>query len=250
MVVGETTTFTEGSSGNPTSFSWTFEGGTPETSNQQDPGEIQYNTAGDFDVSLTVSNAYGSSSSSKTNYIHAGYVPIAAFSADNVLIGAGESVNFFDETFGSPTSWSWVFEGANPSTSTQKNPENIVYNVMGSYDVALTVTNTYGEDSETIQDYITVGYVGLDDPVIGAQDVFVFPNPTTGQVNVSFKGDVSNILSMSVYNSIGDRVFEINRRNQIEQLMQIDLSEYQPGIYYLNIQTESDVILKKITLTQ
>jgi len=250
VVVGETTTFTDGSTGDPTTFLWEFEGGSPATSNQKNPGEIQYNDAGDFDVSLTVSNPYGSTSSSKPNYIHVGYVPEAAFSADNVLIGAGESVNFSDETFGNPSSWAWTFEGGDPSTSTVRNPENIVYNAMGNYDVSLTVTNTYGEDSETMQNFISVGYVGVDNPVLSAQDVYIFPNPTTGMVNVSFKGDVSNILSISAYNSIGDRVFEINSRSQIEKLMQIDLSEYQPGIYYLNIQTESDVILKKITLTQ
>jgi len=250
LIVGEFTTFEDGSVGNPTSFSWTFEGGTPGTSNQQDPGDIQYNTAGDFDVSLTVSNVSGNSTSSKANYIHVGYVPIADFSADDVMVGAGESVNFFDETFGNPTSWAWTFEGGEPSTSTERNPENIVYNTMGTYDVSLTVTNTYGEDSKDVPDFITVGYVGLDDPVMKAEDVFVFPNPTTGKVNVSFKGDVSNILSIYAYNSIGELVYEINNKNQIEQLIQLDLSEYQPGIYYLNIQTESDVILKKITLTQ
>ena len=46
-------------------------------------------------------------------------------------------------------------------------------------------------------------------------------------------------------NAIGERIFEIESGTEIEQLIQIDLSEYQPGIYYLNIKTETGVILKK-----
>lgn len=44
--------------GNPTSFSWSFPGGTPTSSTDLNP-TVTYNTAGNYDVTLTSTNAYG-----------------------------------------------------------------------------------------------------------------------------------------------------------------------------------------------
>ena len=65
---GDCIIFTSQTTGNPTSFSWTFEGGTPSSSTQQNP-TVCYNTAGTYDVSLTVSNACGSDTMTKAGYI-------------------------------------------------------------------------------------------------------------------------------------------------------------------------------------
>ncbi|MCH9717701.1 MAG: PKD domain-containing protein [Gammaproteobacteria bacterium] len=51
-----------------TNWSWQFEGGTPATSTAQNP-LITYNSIGDFDVELTVTNAEGSDGELKTDYI-------------------------------------------------------------------------------------------------------------------------------------------------------------------------------------
>jgi PKD repeat protein len=66
---GSTLTFTDLSwNGVPTSYSWTFAGGTPATSTAASP-TITYNTPGVYSVSLTVSNSTGSASATKTSYI-------------------------------------------------------------------------------------------------------------------------------------------------------------------------------------
>ncbi len=63
--------FTDGSFGDIVSWSWTFEGGTPSTSTQQNPSNITYNEVGDFDVTLTISDAEGNSETlTRANYIH------------------------------------------------------------------------------------------------------------------------------------------------------------------------------------
>ncbi len=59
----ESVQFSNTSGGNPLTFSWTFEGGTPATSNLKNP-LVTYTSPGIFDVSLTISD--GSTSSSKT----------------------------------------------------------------------------------------------------------------------------------------------------------------------------------------
>ncbi|WP_020214652.1 LamG-like jellyroll fold domain-containing protein [Flavobacterium rivuli] len=56
----ETVTFTDLSTHNPTSWSWTFEGGVPPTSTEEHP-VVTYPTAGVYDVTLTTTNEAGSS---------------------------------------------------------------------------------------------------------------------------------------------------------------------------------------------
>jgi PKD repeat protein len=68
VTVGGSVTFTDQSTNNPTSWSWTFEGGTPSTSSAQNP-TVTYNTVGTFDVSLTATNSSGSDNETKYNYI-------------------------------------------------------------------------------------------------------------------------------------------------------------------------------------
>lgn len=52
IMLGEYVTFTNNSSGNIDSYSWFFEGGVPEESELENPGNIEYNNVGGFDVML------------------------------------------------------------------------------------------------------------------------------------------------------------------------------------------------------
>ncbi|MEN8224136.1 MAG: GEVED domain-containing protein, partial [Bacteroidota bacterium] len=81
--------------------------------------------------------------------------PEAEFSADNTLVTIGGTVNFTDESLYDPTSWSWVFEGGTPATSTAQNP-SVTYATEGIYDVRLTATNAEGSDQLIKYDYIEV----------------------------------------------------------------------------------------------
>jgi len=152
---GETVDFTDLSSNDPTSWSWSFTGGTPATSTLQNP-QITYATAGSYNVSLTATNAGGSDTETKTAYITVTVLPpVADFSADITTIQVGESVTFSDLSTNTPTSWSWSFEGGTPATSTLQNPV-IAYATAGTYDVTLIATNGGGSDTETKTGYITV----------------------------------------------------------------------------------------------
>ena len=50
------------------SYEWTFEGGTPSSSNDQDPS-VTYNSPGEYSVTLTTTNHIGSSTKTKESYI-------------------------------------------------------------------------------------------------------------------------------------------------------------------------------------
>jgi plastocyanin len=65
---GETVTFTDMSTNTPTSWAWTFEGGTPATSIEQNP-TVTYAEAGTYNVTLTTSNVAGTNEAVKNDYI-------------------------------------------------------------------------------------------------------------------------------------------------------------------------------------
>jgi len=66
---GESVNYTDISCGNPTSWHWTFEGGSPSTSTEQNPLGIVYNTEGTYSVKLVTSDGSFSDSLTKVDYI-------------------------------------------------------------------------------------------------------------------------------------------------------------------------------------
>lgn len=162
--VGTSVTFTNTSTGQINTYLWTFEGGSPATFNGQTPPAIVYNTAGSFDVVLTVTNDLGSNTKTKTDYITAGFPPVANFAANgNTVIEVGSTINFTDQSTGSIDNWSWTFEGGFPTNSSLQNPSNIFYNSAGNFDVSLTVSNDFGSNTKNMSDYIHAGFAPVAD---------------------------------------------------------------------------------------
>jgi len=64
---GGTVDFTDLSTCAPTSWSWSFPGSVQGSSTSQNPTLIQYNTAGNYDVSLTATNASSSDGETKVS---------------------------------------------------------------------------------------------------------------------------------------------------------------------------------------
>lgn len=75
ITTGQSVSFTDLSTNNPTSWAWTFTGGTPSSSSTQNP-TVTYNTAGNYTVSLTATNSAGSDSETKTAFITVSDAPI------------------------------------------------------------------------------------------------------------------------------------------------------------------------------
>ncbi len=144
--------FTDASTGSPTGWSWTFgDGGTATT---QNPSHT-YTAAGTYTVALTVTNAAGSNTQTRTNYITVttGAAPVANFTGTPTSGTAPLAVVFTDASTGSPTSWSWTF--GDGGTATTQNPSH-TYTAAGTYTVALTASNAYGSNTFTRTGYITV----------------------------------------------------------------------------------------------
>lgn len=71
VLLGSTVQFTDLSTNFPTSWSWTFEGGNPNTSTDQNP-KVQYSVAGSYKVTLTAKNSIGTSDP----FVQDGYIVV------------------------------------------------------------------------------------------------------------------------------------------------------------------------------
>jgi len=69
ITAGGSVTYTNLSTYSPTSWSWSFPGGTPASFNGQNPPPVTYAVAGTYNAVLTVTNANGTDTETKTNYI-------------------------------------------------------------------------------------------------------------------------------------------------------------------------------------
>lgn len=92
--VGEKVHFTDDTWGAQlTSWEWTFSGGTPETSTEQNP-TVTYNTAGTYDVSLTVTNEKGETDTR----IKEGYIKVMnAFNMHEGVVYVSDEAMFYDD---------------------------------------------------------------------------------------------------------------------------------------------------------
>lgn len=142
--------FTDQSSGSPTSWTWDF--GDGNGSNAQNPSHT-YTAAGNYTVSLTATNATCSDTLTQTAYVSVSDAPVANFSGSPTSGNNPLLVNFTDSSSGNPTSWTWTFGDGNGSSA--QNPSH-TYTAAGLYTVSLTVSNACGGDSLTLTDYIMV----------------------------------------------------------------------------------------------
>ncbi|MCP5108940.1 MAG: PKD domain-containing protein [bacterium] len=100
---GQSVSFTDLSTNNPTSWSWNFPGGTPSSSTTQNP-TVTYNTAGTYSVTLTATNAGGSDGETKTGYITVNEPTTGLVFESGTVSGVGSSWQtvFLGNTYTSP----------------------------------------------------------------------------------------------------------------------------------------------------
>ena len=156
---GESVHFKDLSTGNVTSWNWTFDGGEPATSTEQNP-VVTYNHAGSYAVSLTVGDGTAIDTKSRTAYVivhaeapvaHVG-LPDGAYLSPWVMMFVPTDVplTFKDASTGNPTSWLWTFDGTDITTSDLQNP-TVTYLEEGTYGLKLEVANEVGS---SVDEYV------------------------------------------------------------------------------------------------
>ena len=130
-----------------------------------------------------------------------------------------------DENFMAYSTNSWMF------TTDQVNVMNATLNGYRTSLKNSTVTvNCTGSIGTGINNY------QLD-------NLHIFPNPTLGKVNIT---SVDKINTISVSNIIGKQMFYTEDFN----VNTIDLSSFENGIYFININTDKGTHIEKIILTK
>jgi len=116
---------------------------------------------------------------------------IADFTSNATSICEGTTIDFSDATAsGTPTSWSWVFNGATPSSSTDQNPTGIQYASSGIYAVELTVSD--GVNSNTIT---TTSYINVDPvPIVSVSSTDPACGLDNGEINAFGSGGTGTLL--------------------------------------------------------
>lgn len=187
--------FTDTSSGSPTSWSWTF--GDGGTSVEQNPVYV-YTTTGQFTVTLLVTNEDGSNTTTKEQFITGSTLnlPVADFIANTTSGNVPLAVGFTDQSTGSPVTWHWTF--GDGTVSDEQNPSH-TYTDTGTYTVSLEVTNPDGSNMVTKTDYITV--TSTAQPPVAS----FTGKPTCGKAPLSVKfNDTSTGSPTSWYWVFGD----------------------------------------------
>ncbi len=144
-------TFTDESTGYDIA-DWEWDFGDGDNSTEQNPSHVY--AEGAYSVSLTVTNATGTDTCNRTNYItvSSSSAPVANFGASITSGYEPLIVSFEDLSLNNPDSWEWDF--GDGGVSARQNPKH-VYLTPGTYNVSLTVANADGSDTKTAANYIT-----------------------------------------------------------------------------------------------
>jgi len=239
--------FSDMSSNNPDAWEWTFENGSPGSSSSQNP-QARWSTEGNYNVKLIAFNLGGSDTLVKEQFINVGGgdIPSADFIASDNNIFQYETVDFTDMSTGNPDTWEWTFEGALPETSNEQNPQDILYETPGAYNVTLTTSNGYGEDELVMEDFILVDWVSIEE-IDKANDFKVYPNPGSGLFIIEFGEKSNETISIEVADYTGKLIkkIETSKKNQTYKL---DLSNEKNGVYMVSVKSEESTVVKKLSL--
>ena len=159
-------------------YDWDF--GDFETSTEANPSHT-YAAAGEYTITLTVSNFCGTNTISHTIIITDPIDP--SFTISDTLGCVPHTVVFEANPIEEGNTYAWVFEGGDPATSTSSTP-TVVYETAGSFDVSLTISNDTGTVTSTQQDAVVVDTL--------PQAAFTFLN-TPGSAEVTFANTSINI---------------------------------------------------------
>ncbi len=110
------------------------------------------------------------------------------------------------------------------------------------------VTEISAANCEGYSDYFDVvidDCIGIDEEIVN-QDVLLYPNPASRNVEIVFNEKIGANYSVIVYNSIGQIVAETKGIASGENTnINIDVSNYFSGIYIINLTTESGLNIRR-----
>lgn len=233
-----TVQFFDQSAGDPTSWNWSFPGGVPPTSAQQNP-VVLYNAPGAYDVTLQVGNAWGLNSQTFPGYITVAGPPVADFTYT-----ANQTTVTFNTNTQNGATYIWSFgDGA---TSNEQNPVH-TYAAPGTYKVILTVNNNCGT---SIVEYAITLTSGTSEAA-WIENFRLFPNPNPGLFTVEMNGLPQDKVEFTLYNALGQRIHsETEDFRAGAMVRQFHYPELAAGVYTLKVQADGAAKYFKLSIAR
>jgi hypothetical protein len=216
----------------------TATGGTPSITYNIGAGAVSSGTfpglaAGPY--SITILDGNNCSAVVNGTVVEPAVLSASTGSISPELFGTDGSVTL-NVAGGTPVlTYSWT--GPNGYTSTAQSPTNLV---GGLYSV--TVTDARG-CTVSVVDILVPSQLGIED--LSNIEFEAYPNPSNGTLNVIL-GNVNGVNAVSVTDLSGRIVYENN--SAIEKSFTIHLDNVSNGTYMLNVETEDNILTKRIVI--
>ncbi|MEO1259168.1 MAG: PKD domain-containing protein [Bacteroidota bacterium] len=230
-------TFENLSSSNAESFEWTFEGGSPATSTEENP-TVTYDTPGTYDVALIAFNGIGSDTFEVMAYITVEALPTPGFTADNNW----ETITFTN-TSTNATTYLWDFGDGN--SSNEADPVH-TYEEAGEYEVTLRAENDCGFNVITQIIVVMANAVG---EIPGISEFNIWPNPNNGRFTMTLRGETKGELEINFTNLLGQVILQQPldfRTGNVTQEFAFD--NLAAGIYIFQIKSGHKAIHRKLVV--
>ena len=106
-----------------------------------------------------------------------------------------------------------------------------------------------GSQGETIQvdasgDTMTIYMVGNISSPISNANIDLAPNPASSQIKINANGQL--IQNLELTDIRGIRLYSLQKPNETQ--IQMDVTQFPKGIYFLKVETEGNFVVKKIVL--
>ncbi len=221
-----TVQFTDTSTGGPTAWQWSFPGGEPSSSTEQNP-VVVYNAAGIYSVTLTVSNAAGTSQVVQSQFIVVEDAPAADF---DYVYGADSSTVMFQSTLENANTIEWDF--GDGTSSSEANPTH-TYAQAGDYEVSLIATNDCGMTVVTKVVQIVLSAAGELPPA--AYVLQASPNPFTETLRLHYElKEKFETASVQLFDGLGRKLWE-QTLDGPEGVLELSERFSSPGIYFIRL---------------
>lgn len=232
-----TVDFTDKSSGNPVSWTWSFPGGVPSASGLQNPTGIQYPTPGVYPVSLTISNGVSSLGKTKNGFITVKPSPVVYLGRDTILCD-NQQITL---DAGNPgCTWLW----SNGATT-----QTIMVDSTGTgYGTAVYKVSVTSSNGCTASDSIQISFDNCSGMQQNEPDkiISIQPNPASDKVFIQFSGLSGGMWKII---STGGQILQSGTIDSEIYNVTIGLSGIKPGLLFLVAEKDDLLLKRKVMVT-
>jgi PKD repeat protein len=222
--------FTDESTGNPSSWEWTFEGGTPATSTEQNP-VVTYEIPGGYDVTLTVASGSANNTITSPDIITVNPLP-------DVSLMSLTACEYWEPFFlegGMPEGGEYSGVGVENGMFYPAIAGVGIHVIYYTYQDEVTGCENVAEAEMEVS--LCVGIAEH-----GPAFFRMYPNPSKGELYLEIANQAN--YNVTITNILGAVVLE----QQIAESTMINLNTLESGIYTVTVSDGATSMTRKLTL--